>query len=276
LAHSRSSELEGLGAMALSWALFALSCLGALAKFELTNPSVEAAVTLAEGVWHVGGFCFRMEPEGYVGRIIVRVQWQGRTSLENLDPVYLSGFDGREEKWGQASQDWAESSCQQKLATATSNSELVHGNDKEFAFAISLKQVHDIRDWHFAVLACGSNYEAATLKVSLEAEHGALSVFESGAYFDGSSCPVERHDWWQQATGEVAFWGMLLLGAALGACLVLAVACARRSGRKPSGQEDKSLKKAYGEEVVMGKSSADDSGIANVGPPKVPDQAMTV
>ena len=32
LAHSRSSELEGLGAMALSWALFALSCLGALAK----------------------------------------------------------------------------------------------------------------------------------------------------------------------------------------------------------------------------------------------------
>ena len=83
-------------------------------------------------------------------------------------------------------------------------------------------QVHDIRDWHFAVLACG-NAESAALNVQVEAAVGALSVFEAGTFFDTSSCPVENSDWLQRAGSECpsGCFCLWLPQAALAARLVL-------------------------------------------------------
>ena len=56
-----------------------------------------------------------------------------------------------------------------------------------------------------ARLSCGE-VEAATLKLVLEAERGALSIFEANSHFHSSSCPQTASSWWLESRSQLGFW----------------------------------------------------------------------
>eukprot|EP00437_Effrenium_voratum_P004811 CAMPEP_0181422790 /NCGR_PEP_ID=MMETSP1110-20121109/13795_1 /TAXON_ID=174948 /ORGANISM="Symbiodinium sp., Strain CCMP421" /LENGTH=260 /DNA_ID=CAMNT_0023545897 /DNA_START=69 /DNA_END=851 /DNA_ORIENTATION=- len=260
--------------MSLALVLFALASVETAAQFQKENPALSAAVSLtSNGSWHLGGFCFGMAPDGEsVGQLVVTAHWNGQTALRDNGPVYLVGFDGRAERWGEASQQWDSSSCTEKMLKATSVSNLDSRGNKH-SFIIDMFQVHDIRDWHFAVLACGSA-ESAMLELKVEATHGALSVFPAGTFIDSSSCPVERSDWLQQAGSKVPFWVLLVAAAAAGACCTLGVtfACRPKSSQKPG--ESVHLDTVVGK--VHTDPSADAAGTDAKAAAKVPDETLLV
>mmetsp|Transcript_84597 Transcript_84597/g.202772 ORF Transcript_84597/g.202772 Transcript_84597/m.202772 type:complete len:262 (+) Transcript_84597:77-862(+) len=261
--------------MSLALVLFALASVETAAQFQKENPALSAAVSLtSNGSWHLGGFCFGMAPDGEsVGQLVVTAHWNGQTALRDNGPVYLVGFDGRAERWGEASQGWDSSSCTEKLLKASSVTNLDVG-----VLVVNMFQVHDIRDWHFAVLACG-NTESATLELTVEAKQGALSVFEAGMFMDSSSCPVERSDWLQQAGSQVPFWVLLVVAAACGACCTLGVmlVCQMRSNRK--GKVNLDLDTVIGRSItadpqsqIAGAKAEDAKAVAA----KVPDETLLV
>ena len=79
----------------------------------------------------------------------------------------------------------------------------------------------------------------------VEATKGALSTFVGGAYFDTSSCPVER---WAPA-GAAPFWVLLFaMAAATGACCTLCALVARWDGGGGWGRDGLGSLKGEGEE----------------------------
>ncbi|CAJ1351187.1 unnamed protein product [Effrenium voratum] len=243
-------------------------------QFQKTNPAVEASFPLAaNGSWHVGGFCFGMG-ESVVGQLQVAVEWDGTTDLNDNGPVYFAGFDGRADRWGEASKMWDTATCAQKKNLATTVTRL-DGSGNSHAFMIDLFQVHDIRDWHFAVLSCGDP-EAGTLKLKVEATKGALSTFVGGAYFDTSSCPVER---WAPA-GAAPFWVLLFaMAAATGACCTLCALVTYQLKAKLTPKEAE-LQGVAGtvlghSDATTGSTAATAAGGVDPGA-KIPDETMQV
>lgn len=191
-----------------------------LAEFTASKPQLEAEVALeADHYWHLGGFCFGHDPsDREVGRLQGRVDWFGKVPLQKAN-VYLAGFDGREDRWGRAATSWNSSSCQQKLEEASAYMQL-HSGD----FTVRILQGSGTRDWHFVLLSCGE-VEAATLKLVLEAERGALSIFEANSHFHSSSCPQTASSWWLESRSQLGFWTLVLLAIFFGACITFLLTC---------------------------------------------------
>ncbi|CAK9106494.1 Uncharacterized protein SCF082_LOCUS49601 [Durusdinium trenchii] len=197
----------------------------AAASFNVVSPSLEAEMVLKKDQWwHLGGFCFGRDDGAPVAKLVVRVQWQGERPLDASTKVYLLAFDGRKDYWGVAQQEWETAGCERKLQVATDSAELhepffqkVLPPNVEQGFAINIRQKTAMRDWHYAVMACGS-VEAAPLKLTVEAVSGALSVFAANDNFDESSCPVMPISWWQEAQVEAGFWLLLCAVAICSAC----------------------------------------------------------
>ena len=56
-------------------------------------------------------------------------------------------------------------------------------------------------------LSCGEVGAGASLKLTLEAERGALSIFEANSQFHSSSCPaVATRGWWLESRSHLGFW----------------------------------------------------------------------
>ena len=206
--------------MALFQVLLAAASVSCMADtFGVTKPALHAEPVLrSNSWWHLGGFCFGQEDGAPVSKLGISMVWGGQAPLDDSAKVYLAAFDGRDDKWGVAKRDWDTSSCEQKLATATDSTLLsLYAQsfiqpEVETAFAISILQKTASRDWHYALLVCG-NVEAAPLKLRVEAEYGALSIFEAGQNFDSSSCPVMPVRWWQHAAEDLLFWVLLFAAA---------------------------------------------------------------
>ena len=194
-------------------------------SFKVVSPALEAEAVLEnEKWWHLGGFCFGMDQGAPVARLVVRMLWRGERPLDEAAKVYLVAFDGRQQHWGAAQQEWDTAGCERKLQVATDWAELHEmtftkslPSNIEKAFAINIHQKTATRDWHYALMACG-NVESAPLKLTMEAVSGALSVFAAGDNFDQSSCPVMPISWWAEGQGEASFWLLLVATAIISAC----------------------------------------------------------
>lgn len=216
----------------------------ALAEFTASNPQLEAVVGLeSDHYWHLGGFCFGHDKDDReVGRLQGRLDWSGKVPLHKAN-VYLAGFDGREDRWGRAARSWNSSSCQQKLEEASAYTQLHSGG-----FTIRILQGSGTRDWHFVLLSCGE-VEAATLKLVLEAERGALSIFEANTQFHSSSCPpLPSRGWWLESRSELGFWTFVLLAIFLGSCITLLLSCCISRRRKDDSKGTGAIS-----EVVVGR-----------------------
>ena len=228
--------------------------------FGVTKPALHAEPVLqSNSWWHLGGFCFGQEDGAPVARLIVRMLWQGQAPLDQSAQVYLASFDGREDKWGVAKRDWDTSSCEQKVAASTDQTLLTkHGGggiqpQVRTAFAINIHQKTATRDWHYALLVCG-NVEAAPLQLRVEAEHGALSIFEARQNFDSSSCPVMPVSWWQHAAEDPLFWVLLFAAAIVSSAgSITIMICYQLKRRKDTRLLSDSRSAAENNDVVIGK-----------------------
>jgi len=193
----------------------------------VVSPALEAEMVLKKDQWwHLGGFCFGRNEQApaLVAQLVVRMLWQGEAPLDLSTKVYLVAFDGRKDYWGVAQQEWETAGCEGKLRVATDAYDLHEMTwykrippNVEKAFTINIYQKTAMRDWHYALMACGS-VEAAPLKLTVEAVSGALSVFAANDNFDESSCPVMPISWWQEAQVEAGFWLLLCAVAICSAC----------------------------------------------------------
>lgn len=231
-----------------------------MASFGVTYPALHAEPVLqSNSWWHLGGFCFGQVDGAPAAKLSISILWEGQGPLHASAQVYLAVFDGREDRWGVANRDWDTSSCEQKLAISTDHTLLSdYGPDGiqpevETAFAIHIRQKTATRDWHYALLACG-NVEAAPLKLSVAAEHGALSIFAAKENFDSSSCPVMPVSWWRHAAEDPLFWVLLFAAAIVSASSSIAVmACCRLKWRNDTKLLSDSRSAAGLNDVVIGK-----------------------
>jgi len=196
--------------------------------FRAVNPKLKAEVQLdSDSFWHLGGFCFGHDREDReVALLKGRVEWDGQVPLHKAQ-VYVAGYDGRADVWGEARRRWNSSSCEEKLQVASSYLQLTSHYDRGHrgTFGIRILQGTGTRDWHFVLLSCG-NVEQATLKLKLEAEEGALSIFEANSQFYSSSCPsFSASSWWQTASSQLGFWTFMILSVFLTSCCTLLVSC---------------------------------------------------
>lgn len=231
--------------------LLVQSVLAEFTEFTASKPQLQAEVSLeADRYWHLGGFCFGHDPrDREVGLLQGRVQWTGEVPLRKAN-VYLAGFDGREDRWGRAAKSWKSSSCQQKLEEASSYTQLQPGD-----FTVRILQGTGTRDWHFVLLSCGEVGAGASLKLTLEAERGALSIFEANSQFHSSSCPaVATRGWWLESRSHLGFWTLVLFAVGLGSCLTALLTCCVSRCRRSGAQCDhKSSAGAGASEVVVGR-----------------------
>lgn len=231
-----------------------------MASFGVTYPALHAEPVLqSNSWWHLGGFCFGQVDGAPAAKLGISILWEGQGPLHASAQVYLAAFDGREDRWGVANRDWDTSSCEQKLAISTDYTLLSdYGPDGlqpevETAFAIHIHQKTATRDWHYALLACG-NVEAAPLKLSVAAEHGALSIFAAKENFDSSSCPVMPVSWWRHAQEDPLFWVLLFAAAIVSASSSIAVmVCCRLKWRNDTKLLSVSRSAADLNDVVIGK-----------------------
>ena len=241
-------------------------------SFSVVNPTLVAETVLQnDRWWHLGGFCFGKHQSESVARLIVRMIWKGENPLGEEAKIYLVAFDGREEHWGIAQKEWETAGCDRKLQIATDSVELhemtwtkrIRPNDEK-AFAINIKQKSASRDWHYALMACGT-VEAAPLKLTMEAVSGALSYFGSGENFDESSCPVMPTNWWAEGQGDASFWLLLCAIAMCSACLSIVILLLSKRLLKASKQTASPYIAEANEEVVIGKpcQAVDEGEIAN-------------
>ncbi|CAJ1400104.1 unnamed protein product [Effrenium voratum] len=261
----KPSDPRTFGPLAMAFAvLAALLFFTADAYFSAHQPALEASFTLQSDrtparSWHLGGFCVGRAAEGEVASSIeALVEWRGARSLASMGPVYFVAFDGREDKWHLARQNWDQSSCEEKLQYATTHAKLGQTQDASHGYKVRIFQTTEIRDWHFALLSCGE-VEEATIELTLEAVHGTLSVFQADTNFDISSCPSMQRSWWQEAVQDVGFWGVLVLAALTGSCSSLLLASCKK----------KQLKKMPSDsELVIGRPCAHPQGEVAEGQPK--------
>ena len=173
--------------------LLFLPVLAAAETFSSTPAQLEAKVTLqTNGSWHLGGFCFGQAGSGETkaAELAAHVEWEGTQDLGETGPVMLVAFDAREHRWGAVKDSWGQLSCEEKLSAANLKRQLGKTHDyTDFYFGITVHQMSNIRDWHFALLTCGET-EQAPLSLRLSATKGALSMFEANTHFHSSSCPV--------------------------------------------------------------------------------------
>eukprot|EP00438_Fugacium_kawagutii_P000479 Skav216939 [mRNA] locus=scaffold3396:39974:40786:+ [translate_table: standard] len=209
-------------ALRILLAVASLQCV--VPSFEVTNPALQAEPVLQSNRWwHLGGFCFGQVDGAPAAKLVVSMLWGGQAPLRDSAQVYLVAFDGREDRWGAARRDWETSSCEQKVALSSASSLLTsHASgslmpQQEAAFTINIHQKTATRDWHYVLLACGT-VEAAPFKVTVEAEHGAFSIFAANNNFDSSSCPVIPVSWWWHAAEDPAFWVLLFAAAIISSC----------------------------------------------------------
>ena len=220
---------------------------GCSAYFGITHPSLEAQVTLKPGgFWHLGGFCFGQD-DGHVAVLELEVYWSGSKPLSDGN-VHLVAFDGRESHWGVVSKDWDTSSCDEKLRMAPDSSTQLGKIGRNYTAGIKVFQRTGVRDWHFALLSCGS-VEPAELKLKLEALEGALSYFRANTQFDDSSCPVVPGSWWEHASSAAGFWVMLFFVVLCSAGLAISIGCTVRL-------KQQAQKTAAGNEIVIGRPCA--------------------
>ena len=246
--------------------------------FRAVNPKLKAEVQLdSDSFWHLGGFCFghsREDPE--VALLKGRVEWDGQVPLHKAQ-VYVAGYDGRADVWGEARRRWNSSSCEEKLQVASSYLQLTSHYDRGHrgTFGIRILQGTATRDWHFVLLSCG-NVEQATLKLKLEAEEGALSIFEANSQFYSSSCPTfwaKNSSWWQEASSQLGFWTFVILSVFLTSGCTLLVSCFVRRLRGLSGVrkdvENTEVDANAAGEVVVGRpcEMASEKSIVTVGLP---------
>jgi len=125
-----------------------------LAEFTAKHPRLEAQVSLtADNYWHLGGFCFGHDKDDrVVGRLEGILEWEGGVPLQKAS-VYLAGFDGREDRWGQAARTWNSSSCEEKLQEASAYIQLRSLGSQPQALNIRIVQGTGTRDWHFVLVA---------------------------------------------------------------------------------------------------------------------------
>ncbi|CAJ1365777.1 unnamed protein product [Effrenium voratum] len=260
-AELKPSDPRTFGPLAMAFAvLAALLFFTADAYFSAHQPALEASFTLqSDRSWHLGGFCVGRAAEGEVASSIeALVEWRGARPLASMGPVYFVAFDGREDKWHLARQNWDQSSCEEKLQYATTHAKLGQDQDANHGYKVRIFQTMEIRDWHFALLSCGE-VEEATIELTLEAVHGTLSVFQADTNFDISSCPSMQRSWWQEAVQDVGFWGVLVLAALTGSCSSLLLASCKK----------KQLKKMPSDsELVIGRPCAHPQGEVAEGQPK--------
>ena len=136
--------------------------------------------------------------------------------------------------------------CTDKLSASTDH---VHLAGRSTQMAISISQRTATRDWHFALITCGEVAQT-TLKLKLQADRGARSIFQANSQFDESSCPVMPADWWRVAAVQAGFWVMLSLVMYFGCIGGLQIPLCRRHCRKA-----KKLSKPASN-VVVGKPCA--------------------
>mmetsp|Transcript_36599 Transcript_36599/g.84394 ORF Transcript_36599/g.84394 Transcript_36599/m.84394 type:complete len:280 (-) Transcript_36599:25-864(-) len=195
-------------------------------SMRLTKAKLDANVQMkANRSWHLGGFCFGQatDPEDKkVGELWAHVMWEGEVPLNGTGPVYLVSYDARANHWGGIKDRWQEASCDEKLKWATMARKLGQfSRQRQYWFRIHVHQETAVRDWHFALLACG-DVEEARLALRLQVRDGALNTFKANSHFDSSSCPsLDEGSFWEDAASEVGFWflmvGMVCLGGAIAA-----------------------------------------------------------
>lgn len=234
----------------------------ALAQNSSAAQQLQAEVALrTNSSWHVGGFCIGKAASGTskAAQIIAHVDWEGTKQLGETGPVMLVAYDAREGQWGSVRDTWNQNdanSCESKTSSANMVRHLgLKHNHDVFKFEINVHQQTAARDWHFAILTCGDT-EPATLSLTLEAEEGALSIFEANTHFDESSCPEVGVAWLPAASSQVGFWLMLLAAVLFGCSAVMAVVAWKMYRQKVEMKRFKETASAGGTEPVIGKPCA--------------------
>ncbi|CAE7282712.1 atpE [Symbiodinium pilosum] len=241
----------------LSMVLSLAALTAAETSFSTSHAQLEAKMILyTNSSWHLGGFCLDQAGEGTTkaAEIHARVEWEGTKSLGETGPVMLVAFDAREERWGAVKDSWGQMPCEEKLQAATMSRQLggAHSYD-DFFFRINVHQSSAMRDWHFAVLTCGAT-ERAQFSLTLQATHGALSIFGANTHFQTSSCPaVQSMNWLEAAHDEVGFWLLLVVVLLFGCSSVLAIVACRHFRKKAQMQRFENTAVAGGAEPVIGR-----------------------
>eukprot|EP00931_Biecheleriopsis_adriatica_P105452 TRINITY_DN80013_c0_g1_i1.p1 TRINITY_DN80013_c0_g1~~TRINITY_DN80013_c0_g1_i1.p1 ORF type:complete len:303 (+),score=45.58 TRINITY_DN80013_c0_g1_i1:76-909(+) len=252
-----------------------------------SGPILEGRLELKQkSAWHIGGFCFRHTADAnnpLAGSVDIKLGLQGQAALKP-GRLFIASFDARETIWGKVKDNWATSSCDEKLGSTNWKRDLFDYNmtatsdgRHSIVFTGDILQHTDTRDWHFAFMTCGPLDGVSAVTYEIHAVEGALSVFQAD-HMDRESCPILPSDWFREGRNHGEFWLMIFATICISCLPCCAVSiCFYMRARRLQDQAKTGLAGA-GSMVadVVGRPVRDESNISLevVGTPSTPSSKV--